>query len=149
MAVGIGTILALSGGMVGLGQAQEVGASSDLQGTYALKGADGARQALVEIRECGKDMCVYVKQASPVLQDKLGIPADASDYKIVDGLKADGKGGLEDGKLKASGMADGAKVSVKDGKLVASKFFSSMSADLEKAPIQVASAKAPMFKGPG
>ena len=94
-------------------------------------------------------MCVYVKQASPILQEKLGIPSDASDYKIVTGLKSDGKGGLEDGKLISSGLADGAKVSVKDGKLVASKFFSSMSADLEKAPVQIASAKAPMFKGPG
>lgn len=145
MVVGIGTVLALSGGMVGLGQAQEAGAlsQSGMQGTYTLKAEDGTRQATVEIRECGKDMCVYIKQATPVLQEKLGIPGDASDYEIVSGLKDDGSGGLKDGKLNASGMADGAKVDVKGSKMVASKFFSSMKADLEKAPIKVASAKAP------
>ena len=147
MVVGIGTILALSGGMVGLIQAQEIGPpQSDIKGTYTLKAEDGTRQATIEIRECGKDMCVYIKQASPVLQEKLGIPANASDYEIVSGLKADGNGGLEDGRLNATGMADGADVEIKDNQMVASKFFKSMKADLEKAPVQVASAKIPSLK---
>lgn len=153
--VGIGTMAALAGGMVDASFAGEAGRWQNASGTFDLKDDSGRRLGEVEFRECARDICMYMKEVSPAAQEKLGIPANATEHEIVRGLKAGDGGGLEGGKIvNASWQANDADVTVKPGgdgcyEITASKAIGSIKGKLEPAgsKAQISSASAPHGRG--
>lgn len=146
-ALSIGAAATLSVGMAGLARAEDGPEGRDIKGTYTLKNDQNVSYGIVQIRECGQDMCMQVVSATPEARNALGV-TDGKD--VVAGLKSDGSGGYSGGEIvNTSGMGNGADVTITpDGgeyKVVATKMWKSMEARLERS-VQTA-AKGP--KAPG
>ncbi len=153
--VGISTVAALAGGMAGNSYAGEAGSGgSAISGSFDIKNADGGgRLATIEFRECSKDICMFVKDATPDAQSALGIPSGASDHKLVEGLKASSDGLSGGTIINASWKANGADVTVKkEGsgyEVTAKKMMGSAKFKAEPSSVKLASNPGTKAPGPG
>lgn len=109
-ALSIGAAATLSVGMAGLARAEDAPSAQDPKGTYTFKGSDGVPYGIVQIRECGRDMCMRIVETTPEASEELGFEEVGVD--VVEGIKSNSGGGFTGELANISFLANGMDVAI-------------------------------------